>query len=148
MAGRNRPFPLVDELLTANIGRSLGFAWTLRHGSRTASWSLVRQSARGRGGDCAGCDVALAASAAAQAPLQAVDVVEAAEFGDPVAVELLQRAARLVGETLAALVNFYTPAMVLLGAAFMVVDELLSRERIGRWIPYGTPAGRLALGAG
>lgn len=64
------------------------------------------------------------------------------------AVELLQRAARLVGETLAALVNFYTPAMVLLGAAFMVVDELLSRERIGRWIPYGTPAGRLALGAG
>jgi predicted NBD/HSP70 family sugar kinase len=53
----------------------------------------------------------------AQAPLQAVDVVEAAEFRDPVAVELLQRAARVVGETLATLVNFYKPALVLLGAA-------------------------------
>src|SRR3981189_1384160 len=70
------------------------------------------------------------------------------EFGDPVAGELLPRGGPLVGETLAALVNFYTPAMVLLGAAFMVVDELLSRERIRRWIPYGTRAGRLATGAG
>ncbi|NMH98786.1 ROK family protein [Pseudonocardia sp. K10HN5] len=128
-----------------------------------------------------------------QGPLQALDVVTAAEFGDPVAVELLQRAGRLVGETLAALVNFYNPAMVLLGggvgasgdlllasirhavyrrslplatrdlqiarsplsgragllgAAFMVVDELLSRERLGRWIGHGTPAGRPTLAAG
>ncbi|WP_214370691.1 ROK family protein [Pseudonocardia sp. H11422] len=129
----------------------------------------------------------------ARGPLQAVDVVAAAEFGDLVAVELLQRAGRLVGETLAALVSFYNPAMVLLGggvgasgdlllasirhavyrrslplatrdlkiarsplseragllgAAFMVVDELLSRERLGRWIAHGSPAGRPALAAG
>ncbi|CAN5788178.1 hypothetical protein BH18ACT7_BH18ACT7_18380 [soil metagenome] len=117
----------------------------------------------------------------------------AAEFGDPVAVELLRRAGRLVGETLAALVNFFNPSMVLLGggvsdagdvllaairqavfrrslplatrdlriaraqlgdraglmgAGFMVVDELFSRERLGRWILSGTPAGRPALAAG
>jgi glucokinase-like ROK family protein len=125
--------------------------------------------------------------------LDASDVVRAAEFGDPVAVELLQRAGRLVGETLAALVNFFNPSMVLLGggvgtsgdlvlaavrqavyrrslplatrdlrivrsqlgdraglmgAGFMVVDELFSRERLGRWLLGGTPAGRPALVAG
>jgi glucokinase-like ROK family protein len=34
------------------------------------------------------------------------------------------------------------------GAAFMVVDELFSRERLGRWITEGSPAGRPALAAG
>jgi hypothetical protein len=30
----------------------------------------------------------------------------------------------------------------LMGAAFMVVDELFSRERLGRWIGLGSPVGR------
>lgn len=133
---------------------------------------------------------ALARRLAEAGALGAADVVRAAEFGDPVSVELLQRAGRLVGETLAALVNFFNPSMVLLGggvgtsgdlvlaairqavyrrslplatrdlriarsqlgdraglmgAGFMVVDELFSRERLGRWLPDGTPAGRPAL---
>jgi glucokinase-like ROK family protein len=136
---------------------------------------------------------ALARRLAAAGSLDAGDVVRAAEFGDPVAVELLQRAGRLVGETLAALVSFFNPSMVLLGggvgtsgdlllaairqavyrrslplatrdlriarsqlgdraglmgAGFMVVDELFSRERLGRWILDGTPAGRPALAVG
>jgi glucokinase-like ROK family protein len=33
----------------------------------------------------------------------------------------------------------------LVGAAFMVIDELLSREHLGRWIDNGSPAGRAAL---
>ncbi|HZC98950.1 MAG TPA: hypothetical protein VFA46_01775 [Actinomycetes bacterium] len=33
----------------------------------------------------------------------------------------------------------------LLGAAFMVVDELFTRDRLGRWIGRGTPAGRPGL---
>ena len=135
----------------------------------------------------------LAARLADAGSLDAADVVRAAGFGDAVAVELLQRAGRLVGETLAALVNFFNPSMVLLGggvgasgdlllaairqavyrrslplatrdlriarsqlgdraglmgAGFMVVDELFSRERLGRWILGGTPAGRPALAAG
>ena len=116
--------------------------------------------------------------------LEAHDVVRAAEFGDATAVELLQRAGTIVGETLAALVNFFNPSMILLGggvgasgdlllatirqavyrrslplatrelqivrsplsgraglrgAAFMVVDELFSRERLGDWIGEGAP---------
>jgi hypothetical protein len=31
--------------------------------------------------------------------------------------------------------------------ALMVIDESLSRHRIGRWIPERTPAGRPDLGA-
>ena len=107
------------------------------------------------------------------------DLASAAERGDPVAVELLQRSGRLVGETLARIVSFFNPSLILLGgsvvmsgnlllpairqaiyqrslplatrdlrisqsplgneaglrgAGFMVVDELFSRERLGRWI--------------
>lgn len=122
--------------------------------------------------------------------VDAADVVRAAENGDQVAVEMLQRAGRLVGETLASLVNFFNPSLVLLGgriggsgdlllaavrqavyrrslplatrdlrivrsdlgdraglmgAGFMVLDELFSRERLGRWIQAGSPAGRPEL---
>ncbi|MDT7710909.1 MAG: hypothetical protein QOG20_6516 [Pseudonocardiales bacterium] len=129
---------------------------------------------------------ALADRLAEAGTLTGPDVVRAAEFGDPLAVELLQRSGALVGETLAALVNFFNPAMILLGgsvgasgdlllaavrqaiyrrslplatrhlqivrsspcgqsglrgAAFMVVDELFSRERLGHWIAEGTPIG-------
>jgi predicted NBD/HSP70 family sugar kinase len=141
----------------------------------------------------AGCSPALARRLAEAGSLTATDVVRAAEFGDPVSVELLQRAGRLVGETLAALVSFFNPSMVLLGggvgmsgdlllatirqaiyrrslplatrdlriarsqlgdraglmgAGFMVVDELFSRALLGRWLLDGTPAGQPALAAG
>lgn len=102
----------------------------------------------------------------------------------------MTRSARLVGETLSGIVNFFNPSLILLGggvsavgdlylatvrqiilrrslplatrdlkiegspindqagllgAAFMVVDELLSRQRLGRWIDHGTPAGKPEL---
>lgn len=135
---------------------------------------------------------ALAARLAEAGSLDASDVVRAAGAGDATAVEMLQRAGRLVGETLAALVNFFNPSTVLLGggvgtsgdlllaavrqavyrrslplatrdlrivrselgdragvvgAAAMVLDELFSRERLGRWVQAGTPAGRPELAA-
>jgi glucokinase-like ROK family protein len=119
-------------------------------------------------------------------PIAAADVAAAAEHGDPVAVELLTRSGQLVGETVATLVNFFNPALVLLGggvalggdmilasvreavyrrslplatrdlridrstltpdpalsgAAHMVLDELFSRQRLGRWLPVGSPSG-------
>jgi glucokinase-like ROK family protein len=131
-----------------------------------------------------GRSAVLAERLAEAGTLDAHDVVRAAEFGDATAVELLQRAGTLVGETLAALVNFFNPAMILLGggvgasgdlllatvrqavyrrslplatrsleivrsplsgqvglrgAAFMVVDELFSRERLGHWLGEGVP---------
>jgi predicted NBD/HSP70 family sugar kinase len=119
-------------------------------------------------------------------------VGHAAVHGDPSSVELVTTSARLVGETLSQLVNFFNPSLILLGggvtevgdlylatvrqmvlsrslplatrslliersplgntaglkgAAFMVIDELLSRERLGLWIEDGSPAGQPALSA-
>ena len=114
------------------------------------------------------------------------DVLHAAERGDSVAVELITRSGRLLGQNLATLVSFFNPSLLLLGgkvagardlllaavregiyqrcpslatrdlrtslstlrpdpglygAAFMVLDELFSRQHLGRWLHYGTPAG-------
>lgn len=119
--------------------------------------------------------------------IEAVDVGRGASHGDPASVELLRQSGRLVGDTLARIVNFYNPALIvigggvaaagdmwlatirasiyrrslplatrdlqitrspldhragLVGGAFMVVDELFSRERLGRWIGLGSPVGR------
>jgi len=128
----------------------------------------------------------------ASGELEARDVSQAAEHGDPVAVELLTHAGRLIGVTLATLVNMFNPALVvigggvaesgdlllaairetvyrrslplatrelritrsplsnragLLGAAFMVLDELFSRARLGAWIDQGSSVGRPELSA-
>lgn len=122
--------------------------------------------------------------------ITAAEVGRAVIHGDPVGVELVTQSARLVGEALSQLVNFYNPSLILLGggvtqvgdlylatvrqmiftrslplatrslliersplgntaglkgAAFMVIDELLSRERLGRWIENGSPAGQPIL---
>jgi predicted NBD/HSP70 family sugar kinase len=129
----------------------------------------------------------LARVAAEGREVTAADVARAAEHGDPACVQLLTRSATLVGETLAGMVNFFNPSLILLGggvaqagdlylaavrqavlqrslplatrslrvvlsplgdraglmgAAFMVIDELLSRELLGTWIDRGSPAGR------
>lgn len=43
------------------------------------------------------------------------DIADAAEWGDPVAIELLARSGQLVGQMLATLVNFYNPSLVIIG---------------------------------
>src|SRR6266508_9793 len=117
-------------------------------------------------------------------------IAEAASHGDATAVQMLRRSAHLVGETLASMVNFFNPSLILIGggvaeagdmylaeirrsvferslplatralqivrsplgdqaglrgAAFMVIDELLSADRFGAWIGAGSPAGRPEL---
>ncbi len=117
-------------------------------------------------------------------------IAEAASHGDATAVQMLRRSAHLVGETLARMVNFFNPSLILIGggvaeagdrylaeirrsvferslplatralqivrsplgdqaglrgAAFMVIDELLSADRFGAWIGAGSPAGRPEL---
>lgn len=124
--------------------------------------------------------------------LTAADVAEAARNADPVAVELIGRAGQLIGETVARIVNFFNPSLVvvggavstsgdaflatiretvyrrslplatrelrmlrssstpepgLAGAAHMVLDELFSHDHLGRWLPSGSPVGRLDLTA-
>jgi glucokinase-like ROK family protein len=118
------------------------------------------------------------------------DVLHAAERGDSVAVGLITRSGRLLGQNLATLVSFFNPSLVLLGgkvagagdlllavvregiynrspslatrdlrislstlrpdpglygAAFMVLDELFSRQHLGRWMHDGSPAGHIEI---
>jgi glucokinase-like ROK family protein len=67
----------------------------------------------------------LADALAKHGRLRPLDVTSAARSGDPVAVELLTRAGRLVGETLATLVNFFDPSLLLLGGAVAQEGDLL-----------------------
>jgi glucokinase-like ROK family protein len=137
-----------------------------------------------------GTSAFLAARLAEHGPLHARDIADAAAAGDAVAISLLTRSGRLVGETLATLVNFFNPSTIiiggrvtttsdlvlaavrqavyrqslplatrdlhiaqsvnsaeigLVGAAFMVVDELFDAPVLARWIGDGSPAGRPEL---
>ncbi len=128
----------------------------------------------------------LAEALKAKGAVDAVDVARAAERGDPVSHELIGKSARLVGESLARIINFFNPSLVLIGggvaevgdsylaevrqvvlsrslplatrelriqrsplsdhsglvgAALMVVDELMSPPLLGRWLHDGSPAG-------
>lgn len=53
------------------------------------------------------------------------DITRSAAGGDPTAVELIETAGRLVGETLATLVNFFNPSLVLLGGEVAQDGDLL-----------------------
>ncbi len=122
--------------------------------------------------------------------LTSQDVITAAGRGDLECLALLTRAGRLVGRTVATLVNFYNPSLIvvggklssseeaflhelrrtvyarstqlavrdlrirtsplgdragLLGAAFLVADELFARDCLARWLPWGSPQGRPEL---
>jgi glucokinase-like ROK family protein len=122
--------------------------------------------------------------------ITAADVGRGAIHGDQRSVEIVTASARLVGDTLASLVNFFNPSLILLGggvtrigdlylatvrqmvlrrslplatrsllidrsplgatvgmkgAAFMVIDKLLSRDHIGTWIRMSSPAGHPEL---
>ncbi|MEP7017299.1 MAG: ROK family protein [Actinomycetota bacterium] len=126
----------------------------------------------------------------ANGALATEDILRAAALGDQTSLGLLTRAGRLVGRTLATLVNFYNPSLIvmggqisaadeaflgelrrtvygrsialatrdlriktsplgdragLLGAAFLVADELFARDCLGRWISDGSPCGRADL---
>jgi predicted NBD/HSP70 family sugar kinase len=127
------------------------------------------------------------AAANSTGSLDVTDIGLAASHGDPVSLELLMDSAALVGESLARIVNFFNPALILIGgrvadtgdaylaavrqavfnrslplatrnlqivrspngeevglrgAAFMVIDELLSKQVIGTWIDRGAPTPR------
>lgn len=60
----------------------------------------------------------------------AEDVARAASHGDPVAVGLLVAAGRRIGETLAAIVNFFNPSLIVIGGGVAQSgDQLLAAIR-------------------
>lgn len=120
----------------------------------------------------------LAEIIAADRTITSADVKTAANHGDATSVRLLSQAGHLIGQTLASIVNFFNPSLVLIGgsvpekegtvlaairesvygrslplatrdlmispaplgakggligAAYMVVDELLGRDHINQW---------------
>jgi glucokinase-like ROK family protein len=79
--------------------------------------------------------------------LSAEDVGAGVIYGDRVCIEIIQDSGRLIGETLAALVNFYNPAMILLGGGVCNVgNQLLASIRqavFRRSLPLSTRALRL-----
>jgi glucokinase-like ROK family protein len=83
--------------------------------------------------------------------LSAVDVALAAQHGDPAARLLLGRAGRLVGGTLASLVSFFNPGLVVLGGSVASAgDQVLAaiRESVyRRSLPLATRTLRIELSA-
>lgn len=80
--------------------------------------SVAGGGAIGRDGELlarAGQSPRLAAVLEERGAVSAEDVTMAANGGDPAAFELLQRSAQLVGQTLAALVNFFNPSIIVIG---------------------------------
>ena len=72
----------------------------------------------------------LAAVLAATGGVGTADVLAAAERGDPAARALLANAGRLVGDTLATLVSFFNPGLVVLGGGVVLSgDHVLAAVR-------------------
>ena len=57
----------------------------------------------------------LAAALAERGSITAREVIRAARVGDPASVRLLDHSARLVGQTLASLANFFNPSLIVVG---------------------------------
>ena len=57
--------------------------------------------------------------------LRTEDVGAAAVEGDPFAIEVIRDSGRLVGEVLAALVNFYNPEMIVIGGGVSKLGDIL-----------------------
>jgi glucokinase-like ROK family protein len=57
--------------------------------------------------------------------LAASDVAYAAGHGDPVSLELITNAGRLIGRTLAAIVNFINPSLIVIGGGVSAAGDVL-----------------------
>jgi predicted NBD/HSP70 family sugar kinase len=77
---------------------------------------------RGRQSAAIGTSPFLASVAAEREPVLA-DILRGATLADPYCLALANESARTVGETIARMVNFFNPAMVLLGGPVMEVGD-------------------------
>ena len=107
--------------------------------------ALAGGAALARDGDTAareGRSVHLADLLARGCTIDARAVSSAAIHGDPVAIDLLAGSARLVGQTLARIVNFFNPSLILVGGGVSEAgDYYLAEIRqtvIGRSLPLAT----------
>ena len=87
-------------------------------------WALVRDA---EAAVAAGENGALAAKAA-KGPLTLEAITLAAEAGDPFSIGLIQKSARVVGESIAALVNMFNPGVIVIGGAIAGAGEVFLAE--------------------
>jgi glucokinase-like ROK family protein len=73
----------------------------------------------------AGRSAFLAAQLEEQGALGAHDVARAATHGDPVSVDLITHGGRLIGQTLAGIVNFFNPSLIVIGGGVAGAGDLL-----------------------
>lgn len=88
-------------------------------------WALVRDALAEIE---AGATGALATTVAEGEELTPERISIAAEEGDALAIRLVQRSARVVGESIAALVNMFNPSVIVIGGAMAGAGELLLAE--------------------
>ncbi|MFT3797583.1 ROK family protein [Microbacterium sp.] len=90
-----------------------------------SGWALVRDAeaaiAEGAGG-------LLAQAVARGEQLTPEHIARAASDGDALAISLVQRSARVVGESIAALVNMFNPSVIVIGGAMASAGELYLAE--------------------
>jgi predicted NBD/HSP70 family sugar kinase len=88
-------------------------------------WALVRDAEAALDEGATG---ALAAMRERGTTIDPEAIAKAAENGDPLSISLMQRAARVVGESVAALVNMFNPGVIVVGGAVASAGELFLAE--------------------
>jgi predicted NBD/HSP70 family sugar kinase len=88
-------------------------------------WALVRDAEIAVAEGAAG---GLAERTRAGEPLSPEAIARAAEDGDALAISLVQHCARVVGESIAALVNMFNPGTIVIGGAVVGAGEVFLAE--------------------
>lgn len=88
-------------------------------------WALVRDAEQSLSDGATG---ALASRTGAGEALTPELISRSAEEGDSLAISLIQRSARDVGESIAALVNMFNPGVIVIGGAVAAAGELFLAE--------------------
>jgi predicted NBD/HSP70 family sugar kinase len=88
-------------------------------------WALVRDAEQAFAEGATGYVAQRAAAGESATP---EGIARAAEDGDALAISLIQRSARVVGESIAALVNMFNPGVIVIGGAVAAAGELFLAE--------------------
>ena len=88
-------------------------------------WALVRDA---EVAVAEGATGALAQRTREGEPLTPETIARAAENGDALAISLIQQCARVVGESIAALVNMFNPGTIVIGGAVVGAGEVFLAE--------------------
>lgn len=88
-------------------------------------WALVRDANAAIAGGATGYLAQRAAEGADPTP---EGISRAAEDGDALAISLVQRSARVVGEAIATLVNMFNPSVIVIGGAVTAAGEVFLAE--------------------